>query len=169
MGMKRGRESRNLAKKAAKKQRVEENTGQDGEDIVGLDDLDWQTVQLPDRLGDVGGFFGLEEIDGVDIVRPESTGQIKFKVTYKWKVDRRRQLSNHVVFYRSHQINRRNQYSRKPNPQTRHRARTMKNGQALARVRNKKESHRRSRNRRNQNSRTRKNPRKRVRRMIRSQ
>ena len=83
MGMKRGRESRNLAKKAAKKQRVEENTQQDGEVIVGLDDLDWQTVQLPDRLGDVGGFFGLEEIDGVDIIRPESSGQIKFKVLYK--------------------------------------------------------------------------------------
>ncbi|KAI7969997.1 hypothetical protein EIK77_000393 [Talaromyces pinophilus] len=81
MGMKRGRESRNLAKKAAKKQKVEENTDQNGEDIVGLDDLDWQTVQLPDRLGDVGGFFGLEEIDGVDIIRPESTGQIKFKVS----------------------------------------------------------------------------------------
>lgn len=83
MGMKRGRESRNLAKKPAKKQKVEENTDQNGEDIVGLDDLDWQTVQLPDRLGDVGGFFGLEEIDGVDIIRPESSGQIKFKVFYR--------------------------------------------------------------------------------------
>ncbi|KUL88935.1 hypothetical protein ZTR_03448 [Talaromyces verruculosus] len=81
MGMKRGRESRNLAKKAAKKQKVEENTDQNGEDIVGLDDLAWKTVQLPDRLGDVGGFFGLEEIDGVDIIRPESSGQIKFKVS----------------------------------------------------------------------------------------
>uniref|UniRef100_A0A093VTG9 ATP-dependent RNA helicase n=1 Tax=Talaromyces marneffei PM1 TaxID=1077442 RepID=A0A093VTG9_TALMA len=80
MGMKRGRESRNLAKKAAKKQRLEENTDQDGDAIVGLDDLDWQTVQLPDRLDDMGGFFGLEEIDGVDIIRPESSGQIKFKV-----------------------------------------------------------------------------------------
>lgn len=86
MGMKRGRESRNLAKKAAKKQRLEENTDQDGDAIVGLDDLDWQTVQLPDRLDDMGGFFGLEEIDGVDIIRPESSGQIKFKVLRKLRI-----------------------------------------------------------------------------------
>jgi hypothetical protein len=87
MGMKRGRESRNLAKKAAKKQRLEENADQNGDGIVGLDDLDWQTVQLPDRLGDVGGFFGLEEIDGVDVIRPESSGQIKFKVLCNLKID----------------------------------------------------------------------------------
>ncbi|EED23422.1 ATP dependent RNA helicase, putative [Talaromyces stipitatus ATCC 10500] len=79
MGMKRGRESRNLAKKASKKQRVED-TVDNAEGIVGIDDLNWQTVQLPDRLGDIGGFFGLEEIDGVDIIKPESSGQIKFKV-----------------------------------------------------------------------------------------
>lgn len=120
MGMKRGRESRNLAKKAAKKQRLEENTDQNGEDIVGLDDLDWQTVQLPDRLGDVGGFFGLEEIDGVDIIRPESSGQIKFKVLCKLKVDWRL-FANEFVLFRSRQTNRRNRSSRKPKLPTRRR------------------------------------------------
>lgn len=85
MGVKRGSDSRVLAKKALKKQKREDDTAHQhqhhqAESIVGLDDLDWQTVQLPDRLGDVGGFFGLEEIDGVEIVRPKASGPIKFKV-----------------------------------------------------------------------------------------
>lgn len=85
MGVKRGIESRILAKKALKKQKREDDTvhqhqHHQAESIVGLDDLDWQAVQLPDRLGDVGGFFGLEEIDGVEIIRPEASSPIKFKV-----------------------------------------------------------------------------------------
>lgn len=94
MGLKRGRESRILARQATKKQRLEKNLEQNGEDIVGLDDLDWQTVQLPDRLGDAGGFFGLEEIDGVDVIRPESSGQIKFKVSCKMTIDGGSLLTN---------------------------------------------------------------------------
>src|SRR5699024_6481078 len=50
--------------------------------IVALDDLNWKAVPLPDRLEDAGGFFGLEEIDGVDIVRPEGRGEIQFRVRF---------------------------------------------------------------------------------------
>ncbi|RDW81468.1 ATP-dependent RNA helicase MAK5 [Aspergillus mulundensis] len=47
--------------------------------VVGVDDLDWKEVALPDRMDDFEGFFGLEEIEGVDIVRPQGNGQLKFK------------------------------------------------------------------------------------------
>lgn len=52
----------------------------DWDGFVGLNDLNWKEVSLPDRIDDVEGFYGLEEIDGVDIVRPEGSGEIKFKV-----------------------------------------------------------------------------------------
>lgn len=35
--------------------------------VVGASDLNWKTVEVPDTLGDFGGFYGLEEIDGVDV------------------------------------------------------------------------------------------------------
>lgn len=57
-------------------------TSQKDDGIVALDDLNWKAVPLPDRLEDAGGFFGLEEIDGVDIVRPDGRGEIQFKVRF---------------------------------------------------------------------------------------
>lgn len=85
MGMKRGREGRGLADKSKKKAKVQAQSGAANPDpassqVFGVDDLDWKSVQLPDRLDDLGGFFGLEEIDGVDIVRQKDAGDIKFKV-----------------------------------------------------------------------------------------
>jgi len=43
---------------------------------VRLDDLAWKEVSMPDRLDDVEGFFGLEEVDDVEVVRED--GAIKF-------------------------------------------------------------------------------------------
>ncbi|OKL55653.1 ATP-dependent RNA helicase mak5 [Talaromyces atroroseus] len=80
MGTKREREGRALPRKASKRTKVQEDSTEASEEFVGIDQLEWKEVQLPDRLGDVGGFFGLEEIDGVDIVRPKANGQVKFKV-----------------------------------------------------------------------------------------
>ncbi|KAF8469168.1 P-loop containing nucleoside triphosphate hydrolase protein [Kalaharituber pfeilii] len=34
---------------------------------VKLDDLEWKSVPMPGRLDDVEGFYGLEEVDGVDV------------------------------------------------------------------------------------------------------
>jgi ATP-dependent RNA helicase DDX24/MAK5 len=45
---------------------------------VRLDDLQWKEVQMPDRLDDFEGFFGLEEIEDVDVVRDAATGEISF-------------------------------------------------------------------------------------------
>lgn len=47
---------------------------------VSASDLAWNAVPLPDRLDDAEGFYGLEEIDDVEIVRPDGAGEIKFIV-----------------------------------------------------------------------------------------
>ncbi|KAF2105739.1 P-loop containing nucleoside triphosphate hydrolase protein [Lophiotrema nucula] len=48
---------------------------------VRLDDLQWQEVAMPDRLDDFEGFFGLEEIDDVEVVKDEKTGSVSFETT----------------------------------------------------------------------------------------
>lgn len=35
--------------------------------VVKVDSLQWKAVEVPDNLGDYEGFYGLEEIDGVDV------------------------------------------------------------------------------------------------------
>ena len=35
--------------------------------MVKAKDLQWKPVDIPDNLGDYEGFYGLEEIDGVDV------------------------------------------------------------------------------------------------------
>lgn len=86
---KRQRESKAPASKAKKRQKVEapvkstkkgKSSQAVPEGIVTVDDLDWKEVSLPDKLGDAEGFFGLEEIEGVDVLRPEGKGDIRFKV-----------------------------------------------------------------------------------------
>lgn len=67
-------------KKAAKSGPAPEESGWDG--VVGLEDLNWKEVAMPDRMEDAGGFFGLEEIDGVDVIRSQGHGEVRFKV---WK------------------------------------------------------------------------------------
>ncbi len=44
---------------------------------VRLDDLEWKEVSLPDRLDDYEGFFGLEEIDDVEVIRAD--GRVSFR------------------------------------------------------------------------------------------
>ncbi|KAF2269669.1 DEAD-domain-containing protein, partial [Lojkania enalia] len=48
---------------------------------VRLDDLHWKEVTMPDRLDDFEGFYGLEEIDDVEVVRDEKTGKVSFETT----------------------------------------------------------------------------------------
>ncbi|KAL5386192.1 ATP-dependent RNA helicase [Paraphaeosphaeria sporulosa] len=40
---------------------------------IRLDDLSWKAVSMPDRLEDFEGFYGLEEIDDVEVVREGAT------------------------------------------------------------------------------------------------
>ncbi|PSK33614.1 ATP-dependent RNA helicase mak5 [Elsinoe australis] len=43
-----------------------------------LEDLKWKDIEMPDKLDDYEGFFGLEEIDDVDIIKDEATGMVSF-------------------------------------------------------------------------------------------
>lgn len=45
-----------------------------------LDQLQWNEVALPDRLDDAEGFFGLEEIEGVEIIRDGDGGNVQYRV-----------------------------------------------------------------------------------------
>ncbi|TKA67492.1 hypothetical protein B0A55_08604, partial [Friedmanniomyces simplex] len=45
---------------------------------VRSDALAWKDVSLPDRLEDYEGFFGLEEVDDVEVMKDDSTGQVSF-------------------------------------------------------------------------------------------
>ena len=47
---------------------------------VALNDLKWRSVDVPGALDDYEGFFGLEEVDDIEIVKTES-GQIKFQTS----------------------------------------------------------------------------------------
>ena len=47
---------------------------------VALEELDWREVPLPDQLDDAEGFFGLEEVDGVDVVHNPQSGQVEYIV-----------------------------------------------------------------------------------------
>ena len=43
---------------------------------VAVDDLRWKTVEVPEMFDDAEGFFGLEEIEGVEVVR--EGGKVQF-------------------------------------------------------------------------------------------
>ena len=87
MPSKRERDSTDATIKSKKRQKLESNNnttrrnaGQPVGTIVNVDELDWKSVALPDRLEDAEGFLGLEEIEGVDIVKPQGNRRVKFKV-----------------------------------------------------------------------------------------
>lgn len=47
---------------------------------VPLNGLAWRPVTMPDRLDDVEGFYGLEEVDDVEVVRAQDSGKVEFRV-----------------------------------------------------------------------------------------
>ncbi|KAF1359184.1 P-loop containing nucleoside triphosphate hydrolase protein [Lizonia empirigonia] len=48
---------------------------------VQLNDLGWKTVDMPDRLEDTEGFYGLEEVDDLEVIKDPTTGNITFQTT----------------------------------------------------------------------------------------
>ncbi|RAK96135.1 ATP-dependent RNA helicase MAK5 [Aspergillus ibericus CBS 121593] len=80
MGQKRQRDPKGAglqSKKRKKDAAAAEDSDWDGS--VTVNDLNWKEVALPDRLEDAGGFFGLEEIDGVDVIKSGGSEGIRFK------------------------------------------------------------------------------------------
>lgn len=83
MGQKRQHEQKPAGRRFNKKKKT--GKPQDGkkdavDQIVAIDDLNWKEATLPDRLDDAEGFYGLEEVEGVDIVRSDGGGEVQFKV-----------------------------------------------------------------------------------------
>ncbi|KIW73479.1 hypothetical protein PV04_01593 [Phialophora macrospora] len=75
--------------KSRKRQRVSlqpKSQAYNGPAIRG-DALQWRTVALPKRLEDAEGFYGLEEIDDVDVVRDESNNHVMFRPNSAAAVD----------------------------------------------------------------------------------
>lgn len=88
MGQKRGRDSKPQAAQSKKRQKAGKlvPASDDGswDGVAGVEDLNWKEVALPDRMEDAGGFFGLEEIDGVDVIKTEGSAGVQFKVSNFW-------------------------------------------------------------------------------------
>ena len=63
-----------------KRQRIEATPGTKSSTPTALHALNWKVVPLPDRLEDAEGFFGLEEIEDVEVVRDAQSGKIEFRV-----------------------------------------------------------------------------------------
>lgn len=73
------------AMKARKRQKFEQDqqgppraTKPQSRNRVDANTLAWKSASLPDRMDDYEGFFGLEEIDDVEVHRDEATGTISF-------------------------------------------------------------------------------------------
>ena len=68
--------------KANRKKQKLKADGNDGQVLNSLpiDSLDWQDVSIPHRIDDYEGFFGLEEVDGVEVLREQGSEKVRFKV-----------------------------------------------------------------------------------------
>ncbi|KAF2624527.1 DEAD-domain-containing protein [Macroventuria anomochaeta] len=82
--MKRAHNPPKAAHKAHKRQKLEtvpKPSTKKQKRKVQLNDLGWKTVGMPDRLEDTEGFYGLEEIDDVEVIKDATTGNITFQTT----------------------------------------------------------------------------------------
>ncbi|KAK5135795.1 hypothetical protein LTR08_004622 [Meristemomyces frigidus] len=78
------------AMKARKRQRVDDGgaqghgaapAGKKAKSARQVDDLVWKDAAMPDRLDDYEGFFGLEEVDDVEVFKDTTSGQVSFLAT----------------------------------------------------------------------------------------
>jgi ATP-dependent RNA helicase DDX24/MAK5 len=81
MGQKRARDPKAQVAEANKRKKAAKSDAASSDDYgsLGVDDLNWKEVAMPDRMDDAEGFFGLEEIEGVDIIK-QGDGGVQFKV-----------------------------------------------------------------------------------------
>jgi ATP-dependent RNA helicase DDX24/MAK5 len=82
--MKRQHNAPKTAHKAHKRQKVEKKARPEvpiPKRKIRLDDLGWSQVSMPDRLEDFEGFYGLEEIEDVSIVKDAITGNLSFETS----------------------------------------------------------------------------------------
>ena len=73
-----------LRERSRKRQKADVATSKkEAAEAVSLDQLTWKEVAIPDRFEDAEGFFGLEEIDDVEIVRDAGNGKVQYRVGKK--------------------------------------------------------------------------------------
>lgn len=76
---KRGRPAPSSSQRSKKRQKVApaiSNEHSDRKKVpVALDALPWNEVEMPDMFDDAEGFFGLEEVDDVEVIRDGNTLQ----------------------------------------------------------------------------------------------
>lgn len=72
---KRSRPVPSLSQRSKKRQRTENAPAIVEKRPVKLDSLPWNEVEMPAMFDDAEGFFGLEEIEGIDVVREGNTLQ----------------------------------------------------------------------------------------------
>ncbi|KAJ6128744.1 hypothetical protein N7471_009961 [Penicillium samsonianum] len=80
MGQKRARDPKAQVAEGNKRKKAVKSDAASSDDYgsLGVEDLNWKEVAMPDRMDDAEGFFGLEEIEGVDIIK-QSDGGVHFK------------------------------------------------------------------------------------------
>lgn len=52
---------------------------------VSVDSLPWKKVEVPEMLDDAEGFYGLEEVEGVEVVRHGDKIEFVSRDRRKWK------------------------------------------------------------------------------------
>jgi hypothetical protein len=88
---KRARPAPKSSQGAKKRQKIEPAKNANVEKRpVALDALPWNEVEMPDMFEDAEGFFGLEEVEGVEVVREGDV--VKF-VSYSRKFQRAKTYS----------------------------------------------------------------------------
>lgn len=75
-----------LQPSSAPAKRARTDGGSKPKKIAPVDALKWKEVSLPDRLDDIEGFYGLEEVEGVDVVR--DNGKVEFAVVNPKALDK---------------------------------------------------------------------------------
>jgi ATP-dependent RNA helicase DDX24/MAK5 len=71
---KRPRPVPNARQRSKKRQKIEPVKNGDKRRVA-VDALPWNEVQMPEMFDDAEGFYGLEEVDGVEIIRDGGTVQ----------------------------------------------------------------------------------------------
>lgn len=52
---------------------------------MSVDSLPWKKVEVPEMLDDAEGFYGLEEVEGVEVVRHGDKIEFVSRDRRKWK------------------------------------------------------------------------------------
>lgn len=84
---KRARPTPSASQRSKKRQKIEpkkKTSAPVAKRPVAVDALPWNEVKMPDMFDDAEGFFGLEEVEGVEVVKED--GRLKFVGTKTQKI-----------------------------------------------------------------------------------